>query len=362
MKNNQESVKNMESMEFIDLRSDTVTMPTEEMLDAMRNAKAGDDVYGDDPTVNLLEKRSAEILGKQDAVFVPSGTFGNQLAILTHTLRGDEVIIQGENHIIMHEVGASAVIAGVQLRFLSGTSGTIDIDELKRLYRSEDIHNPRTGLICMENPHSNGNIVPLKNMQEVKDFANSVNVPVHLDGARIFNAATSMGISVKEISGFADSVMACFSKSLCAPIGSILAGKKEFIKAARKNRKLMGGGMRQAGYIAAPCLVSLEKMTKRLDVDHKNAKYLAKLLEETNVFEVFFNRLDVNMVFFKLKEKTGFQHVFNEKSFKEYLFKNKIKISERYNNEFRFVTHYYITKDRIDYTLKIIRKFIEENS
>ena len=199
-------------------------------------------------------------------------------------------------------------------------------------------------------------------MQEVKDFANSVNVPVHLDGARIFNAATSMGISVKEISGFADSVMACFSKSLCAPIGSILAGKKEFIKAARKNRKLMGGGMRQAGYIAAPCLVSLEKMTKRLDVDHKNAKYLAKLLEETNVFEVFFNRLDVNMVFFKLKEKTGFQHVFNEKSFKEYLFKNKIKISERYNNEFRFVTHYYITKDRIDYTLKIIRKFIEENS
>ena len=167
MKNNQESVKNMESMEFIDLRSDTVTMPTEEMLDAMRNAKAGDDVYGDDPTVNLLEKRSAEILGKQDAVFVPSGTFGNQLAILTHTIRGDEVIIQGENHIIMHEVGASAVIAGVQLRFLSGTSGTIDIDELKRLYRSEDIHNPRTGLICMENPHGESASGILANCENV---------------------------------------------------------------------------------------------------------------------------------------------------------------------------------------------------
>jgi threonine aldolase len=355
-------VRNMDKMEFIDLRSDTVTMPTEEMLDAMRNAKAGDDVYGDDPTVNLLERRSAEILGKQDAVFVPSGTFGNQLAVLTHTIRGDEVIIQGENHIIMHEVGASAVIAGVQLRFLSGTSGTIDISELKRFYRSEDIHHPRTGLICMENPHSNGNIVPTKNMQEVRDFAKTVNVPVHLDGARIFNAATAMGISAKEIAACADSVMACFSKSLCAPIGSILAGSKDFIKIARKNRKLMGGGMRQAGYIAAPCLISLEKMTKRLDVDHKNAKYLAKLLEETNIFEVFNNRLDINMVFFKLKEKTGLQQLFNEKLFREYLYKNKIKISERYNNEFRFVTHYYITKDKIDYTLEVIRQFIKEHN
>jgi threonine aldolase len=351
----------MESMEFIDLRSDTVTMPTEEMLNAMRNAKAGDDVYGDDPTVNLLERRSAEILGKQDAVFVPSGTFGNQLAILTHTIRGDEVLIQGENHVIMHEVGASAVIAGVQLRFLSGTSGTINLGELKRLYRSEDIHHPRTGLICMENPHSNGNIVPLKNMQDVMDFAKTVNVPVHLDGARIFNAATAMGISAKEIADCADSVMVCFSKSLCAPIGSVLAGKKEFIKTARKNRKLMGGGMRQTGYIAAPCLISLEKMTKRLEDDHKNAKYLAKLLEETNVFEVFKNRLDVNMVFFKLKEKTDFQRIFNEKLFQEHLFNKKIKISERYNDEFRFVTHYYITKDKIDYTLGIIREFIKEN-
>ena len=359
---NMGNIKNTEIMEFIDLRSDTVTMPTTEMLDAMRNAKAGDDVYGDDPTVNLLEKRSAEILGKQDAVFVPSGTFGNQLAILTHTLRGDEVLIQEQNHVIMHEVGASAVIAGVQLRFLSGTSGTIDIDELKRLYRSEDIHHPRTGLICMENPHSNGNIVPLKNMQDVFDFAKSVKVPVHLDGARIFNAASAINISAKEIAGCADSVMVCFSKSLCAPIGSILAGKKEFIKKARKNRKLMGGGMRQAGYIAAPCLVSLEKMTARLVDDHNNAKYLAKLLEETNVFEVFNNRLDINMVFFKLKEKTGFRLVFNEKLFKEYLLNNKIKISESYNYEFRFVTHYYITKDKIDYTLKVIGQFIKENN
>ncbi len=348
-------------MEFIDLRSDTVTMPTEEMLDAMRNAKAGDDVYGDDPTVNQLEKRSAEILGKQDAVFVPSGTFGNQLAILTHTLRGDEVLIQEENHVIMHEVGASAVIAGVQLRFLSGNSGTIDIDELKKLYRSEDIHHPRTGLICMENPHSNGNVVPLKNMRDVRDFAKSVNVPIHLDGARIFNAAIALNADAKEIADFADSVMFCFSKSLCAPIGSILAGKKDFIIKARKNRKLMGGGMRQAGYIAAPCLVSLEKMTARLADDHKNAKYFAKLLEETGIFEVLNNRLDVNMVFFKLKAKTTSQQIFNEELFIEFLLKNKIKISASYNNEFRFVTHYYITKEKIDYTLEIIREFMKQN-
>lgn len=348
-------------MEFIDLRSDTVTMPTEEMLDAMRNAKAGDDVYGDDPTVNQLEKRSAEILGKQDAVFVPSGTFGNQLAILTHTLRGDEVLIQEENHVIMHEVGASAVIAGVQLRFLSGNSGTIDIDELKKLYRSEDIHHPRTGLICMENPHSNGNVVPLKNMRDVRDFAKSVNVPVHLDGARIFNAAIALNADTREIADFADSVMFCFSKSLCTPIGSILAGKKDFIIKARKNRKLMGGGMRQAGYIAAPCLVSLEKMTARLADDHKNAKYFAKLLEETGIFEVLNNRLDVNMVFFKLKAKTTSQQIFNEELFIEFLLKNKIKISASYNNEFRFVTHYYITKEKIDYTLEIIREFMKQN-
>lgn len=352
----------MESMEFIDLRSDTVTMPTIEMLDAMRNAAAGDDVYRDDPTVNLLETRTAEILGKQDAVFVPSGTFGNQLAILTHTLRGDEVLVQEQNHIIMHEVGASAVIAGVQLRFLSGSSGTINMDELRRLYRSDDIHHPRTGLICMENPHSNGNIVPLKNMQDVFDFAKSVNVPVHLDGARIFNAAESMNTTAKAIADCADSVMVCFSKSLCAPIGSVLAGEKEFIKKARKNRKLMGGGMRQAGYIAAPCLVSLEKMTKRLGEDHTNAKYLAKLLEETNVFDVFKDRLDVNMVFFKLKEKSCLKGVFDEKLFREHLLKKKIKISESFNNEFRFVTHYYITKDKIDYTIEAIRQFIKESN
>jgi threonine aldolase len=213
----------------------------------------------------------------------------------------------------------------------------------------------------MENPHSNGNIVSLKNMQDVFDFAKSVNIPVHLDGARIFNAAAAMNASAKEIADYADSVMFCFSKSLCAPIGSILAGKKEFIKRARKNRKLMGGGMRQAGYIAAPCLVSLDKMTKRLADDHKNARYLAKLLEETNIFEVFNNRLDVNMVFFKLKERPGSKQVFNEKLFQEYLFKNKIKVSASFNSVFRFVTHYYISKDKIDYTLEIIRNFFKEN-
>jgi threonine aldolase len=343
-------------MECIDLRSDTVTLPTEEMLDAMRNAAAGDDVYGDDPTANLLEQKSAEILGKEAAVFVPSGTFGNQLAILTHTCRGNEVLIPGDNHIVLYEVGASAVISSVQLRFLSGNNGKINLDDLKKNYRTSDIHYPKTGLICMENAHTSGTVVPLNNMAGVSEFAKSVKVPVHLDGARIFNAAIVLSVNAQEIAKYFDSIMFCFSKGLCAPIGSILVGSKEFINRARKNRKLMGGGMRQVGYIAAACLVALDKMTNRLAEDHKNAKYMAKLLDETGIFNVFKNRLDINMVFFKINNKLA--KSFDEKEFISYLNKYNIKISQSENGEFRFVTHYWITKERIDYLMDIINKYL----
>ncbi len=345
--------------EFIDLRSDTVTLPTEEMLDAMRTARAGDDVYDDDPTVRELEDRSSEILKKEDSLFVPSGTFGNQLALLTHTGRGDEVLIPEDNHIVLHEAGASAVIAGVQLRHLRGQNGIIDISELQKKYRTEDIHYPHTALICMENAHSNGTVVPLENMAEVYEFGKKYSIKTHLDGARIFNAAIALGKKPAEIAALADSVMFCFSKGLCAPIGSVVSGSKDFIKTAKKNRKIMGGGMRQVGYIAAPCIVALNKMTERLKQDHENARYLADKLERLRFFKVFKNRLDINMVFFQVNLTESKSIKFTDGNFTDYLYSKKIKINPSYEGQYRFVTHYYINREKIDYVVDAVKSYIE---
>jgi len=339
-------------MQFIDFRSDTVTEPTPEMLDSMRGAMVGDDVYGDDPTVSSLQKTAASILGKEDSLFVPSGTFANQLAILTHTRRGDEVVIPENNHIVRYEVGAYAVISAAGLRTISSDNGAVDIGELQAKIRPDDIHYPRTGLVCMENAHSDGKTVPINNLKEVYRVSHEKDISVHLDGARVFNAAVSLGIDVKEISRYCDSVMTCLSKGLCSPIGSILAGSKSFIASARKNRKLMGGGMRQAGYLAAPGIISLEKMTKRLDDDHQNAKYLARKLEETGYFKIAWDRLDINMVF--CTARTGIED-FNQLI--EYLLEKKIKINPIHGDEFRFVTHYWIGKKEIDYFIKELKEY-----
>jgi threonine aldolase len=342
-------------MKYIDLRSDTVTEPTEEMRKAMANAVVGDDVYEDDPTMKKLEELAASTLGKDDALFVPSGTFGNQLSLLTHTSRGNEVLIPADNHIVMHEVGASAVIAGVQLRFVNSSNGSIDTKSLESLIREDDIHYPETGLICMENAHSSGAVVSLENMKEVYEIAKKHGIPVHLDGARIFNAAVSLGVEAKEIAKYTDSVMFCLSKGLCSPIGSMLVGSKEFIKKAKKNRKLMGGGLRQAGILAAAGIISIEKMTKRLHEDHENASYLEKRLEEIKDIKIFKDRRDINMVFFKIDRKN-----LNEEKFINYLYKNKIKVNPTENGEWRFVTHYWIKKEDIDYTVERIKEFLND--
>ena len=235
-------------MKYIDLRSDTVTLPTELMKKAMLNAELGDDVYRDDPTVIELETLASEMMGKEAGLFVPSGTFGNQLALLTHTNRGDEVILQADCHIKKYEVGASSVIAGVQL---CGIEGEMNIEKINQAIRGEDIHFPRTSLICLENATGFGRVLSIDYMKAVYQLAKKQNINVHLDGARIFNAALALNVDVKEISKYADSVMFCLSKGLCAPIGSMLVGSKAFIERARKNRKLMGGGLRQVGIIAA---------------------------------------------------------------------------------------------------------------
>lgn len=339
-------------MEYIDLRSDTVTRPTREMITAMAGADAGDDVYGDDPTVNLLQELAAEKMGKEDSLFVPSGTFGNELAILTHADRGDEVIIAESNHIVQHEVGAPTFLAGVQLRLLNDNNGSINIREAEKLIRPPDIHFPKTGLICTENAHSNGTVLDLEEMEELYRLGKKYGVPVHLDGARIFNAATFLRVEAKQIAKNCDSVMFCLSKGLCSPIGSILCGTKKFISRARKYRKLMGGGMRQVGYIAASGIISLEKMTKRLREDHKLARYLAKKLEAVAFIKVLRERLDINMVFFKVRRE-GFNH----QDFVNYMEKNRVKINPPLGGEYRFVTHYWINREDIDQTVDLILKY-----
>lgn len=341
-------------MRYIDLRSDTVTQPTDEMREAMAKAIVGDDVYGDDPTICLLEKKAAEYAGKEAAIFVPSGTMGNQLAIMTHTKRGNEIIAEENCHIVQHEVGAAAVLSGVSIRTVKGDRGIMDPQDVLKAIRGDDIHYPETGLICMENALSNGTVVPLSRMKEIYDIAKQHNLPVHLDGARLFNAAEYLGVDAKQITQYTDSVMFCLSKGLCAPVGSMLAGSKEFVDRARKNRKLLGGGMRQAGILAAAGLIALEKMTKRLNVDHENARYLAKRLMEIPGIKLNYEDVHINMVFFDM-EDTG---VSSEKLVTG-LFEKGIKINGSEGGLMRFVTNNDVTKEDIDYTIQCMKDIIK---
>lgn len=269
----------------IDLRSDTVTKPTEEMLRAMAEAEVGDDVYREDPTVNRLEAIAAEILGKEAALFVTSGTQGNQVAVLTHCVNGDEVIAEADSHIFYYEGGAMSALAGVQTRTLVGERGALRAEEVERAIRGNNIHFPRTKLICLENTHNRagGAVISVEQMKSVYDIAQKHGVPVHLDGARLFNAAVAQGVAVSELSAFADTVQICLSKGLSAPVGSILAGERAFIEEARWWRKKLGGGLRQAGYLAAPGIIALTQMTERLAEDHERAQQLAKGLRQLSL-------------------------------------------------------------------------------
>ena len=339
---------------MIDLRSDTVTIPPLAMKETMLNAPLGDDVYGDDPTVNELEAFAADLLGKEAALFVPSGTFGNQLALLTHTRRGDEVILASDAHIMAHEVGAAAVIAGVQLRtFDIVDDKRLPIDKIEALIREDDIHYPDTGLICLENALGNGCVVSLDDMKCVKEIANRHQIPVHLDGARVFNASTSLGVDINELTKHVDTASICLSKGLCAPVGSILVGSKKFIDRARKNRKLMGGGMRQAGVIAAPGLYALKNMVGRLAEDHENASYMADRLEEIEGLKVLRDRMDISMVFFTLSEE-----IIKESKLVDGMFEKGVKINGTEDGEYRFVTHQGVTRQDIDDMMIVFKSLL----
>ncbi len=329
---------------MIDLRSDTVTQPTEEMRKAMAEAPLGDDVYGDDPTMNHLEELAAKTIGKEAALFVVSGTMGNQLGVMTHTKRGNEIILGKNCHIVRYECGAAAVLSQVSFHQVDNPNGFIYPEDVAKGFRTSDIHSPETGLLCLENALAGGRVVPLEIMRASSGAARERGVPVHLDGARIFNAALSLGLDVKEIAACADSVMFCLSKGLCAPVGSILAGSRDFIQRARRNRKILGGGMRQAGVLAAPGIIAIEKMTRRLGEDHENAKYLAQKLQALNFVECNPGEVEINMVFFNIR-KPGF----SADAYTKHMLGKNIKVSgETSPGRYRYVTHHGITRKDID--------------
>lgn len=340
---------------WIDLRSDTVTQPTQEMREAMYRAQVGDDVYGDDPTMNELERKAAEMLGKEAALFVASGTMGNAVAVMSHIQRGNEVILSDTAHIVAHEVGGAAVLSQAFIRTLHFKDDLFDAEQIRAAIRDRsNIHYPYTGLICVEEPLATGKVVPLERLQQVYKMAKEENIPVHMDGARIFNAATALGVDVKEIAACTDSVMFCLSKGLCAPVGSMLVGSKEYIERARRNRKMLGGGMRQCGFLAAAGLIALEVMTKRLQEDHDNAKYMAQRLQKMPGVTLDMNSVEINMVFFKLDAPKKVIDSLPEK-----MLEAGVKINGIEDGEFRFVTTHDTSREDIDRALDAFEKIIK---
>lgn len=339
----------------IDLRSDTVTIPTDAMRKAMAEAPVGDDVYGDDITVNKLEAMAAELFGKEKALFVPSGTMGNQLALFTHVQRGEEVLLPDNCHIVMGEAGGAAVIAGAQLRCIQTVNkGEMPLDILEKSIRKDptDIHQPSTALITYENADSDGHVRNLAYMADVKKLAEKYGLGVHVDGARFFNAATYLNTTVSEMAKYVDSVSVCLSKGLCAPVGSLLIGSADFIEKARRKRKLLGGGMRQVGILAAAGILSLTEMSKRLQEDHDNAKYMAQKLSELDNIDIDIDDVEISMIFFRLKtpHKKGDEFV-------KFLAKRNIIINGEEEGRFRFITHNNLSREEIDTVIEAIKEF-----
>ncbi len=345
-------------MKYIDLRSDTVSHPTPEMREAMANAEVGDDVFGDDPTINRLQEESAALFGKEAGLFVSSGTMGNLTSILTHCGRGDEMIVGKQAHIFVHEVGSAAAYGGVQANTLQvQRDGTLKLDEIRAAIRGENIHFPETRLICLENTQGgmSGAPVPQSYISQVAEIAHERGIKLHIDGARIFNAATYFNTPVKDLTADADSVQFCFSKGLCAPVGSMLVGSHQFINRARKIRKSLGGGMRQAGILAAACLISLNTMSKRLGEDHANARALAEGLATLPYIQLELDLVKTNMVNITLASDCPLKA---EQIAARLLADYNILVRPGGSYGFRFVTHYWITREHVDQVLAALRTIL----
>ncbi|HWQ81936.1 MAG TPA: low-specificity L-threonine aldolase [Ignavibacteria bacterium] len=289
-------------MKYIDLRSDTVTKPSRAMREAILNAEVGDDVFGEDPTVNRLQNKCAELSGKEKALFVPTGCMGNQLAVKSHTIQGDEVICEAEAHIFNYETSAPAIISNVQMVTIPGRNGVMRIEDIQKRVRTKEYYFPVTRLICLENTHNRGGgaVLPIDNIKEISKFARDNGIKVHMDGARIFNAYVETGITLKEYASYCDSISFCFSKGLGAPAGSILCGDTDFIARAHKWRKILGGGMRQSGILAAAALYALDNNVNRLKEDNDKAKFFAKEISSISDVIIDLDSVHTNMVLFEI--------------------------------------------------------------
>jgi threonine aldolase len=292
---------------LIDLRSDTLTRPTPGMREAMARAEVGDDVFGEDPTVRRLEERVADLLGHEAAVFVPSGTMGNQIAVRTHTRPGDELFCDVNCHIYNYEAGGPAVLSGVMCRTLEGEHGILDVKQLEGLVRPDDEHHVRSRLVCLENTHNRGGgrLYPIEKVEAIRAWTRQHGLALHLDGARLWNAIVATGIPGQRWGQLFDSVSVCFSKGLGAPVGSALVGPRDFIKEARRSRKLLGGGMRQAGVLAAAALYALDHHIDRLADDHANARLLAEAIADSPGLGIRGPGVDTNLIWFTIDPETG---------------------------------------------------------
>ena len=341
---------------MIDLRSDTVTRPTPEMREAMKMAEVGDDVFGDDPTVIRLQELAAEIFGKEASLFVPTGTMGNQVAIRVHTKPGNEVIAEERGHTINLELSGMAMLSGVMPRTISAPDGIMTWELIENAYRpTGSTHRAATGLIIVENSHNlaGGTVTPQSNTEEICERAHALGLPVHLDGARIFNAATRLGKSVQDLARPFDSVMFCLSKGLGAPVGSMVVGSKKFIDEARFYRKMLGGGMRQVGVLAAAGLIALEKMPARLHEDHANAALLAEGLAGIAGIKMDPEKVHTNILVFDVTG-TGL----NPAEFSEKLKQHDILGVGISNREMRFVTHYDVSRNDCETALQAIKSIL----
>jgi threonine aldolase len=347
-------------MRIVDLRSDTVTKPSPEMweiLKSMDNSKLGDDVMREDPTVNELEEKAAHIIGKEAALFVTSGTQGNLVSLLSHTSPGEEILLEEMSHIFGHEVGSAARIGGLMINTFPSKKGVPSLNLLQELIRNkDDIHEPPTTLLCAENTHNfhGGAILEPEVLRKLNDFAEKNELKFHLDGARIFNASVALNQPVTQFTEHVDSVMFCLSKGLSCPVGSIVAGQEEFINKARKFRKMLGGGMRQAGIIASFGLVALEpNWINRLEEDHKNAKLLADGLKNLDS-SIIMHDPDTNIVILEFLNDIDITKIITE------LWRTGILAFNITKNKIRFVTHFGIQEDDIEYSIETIRSVLQK--
>ncbi|MEW6186057.1 MAG: low-specificity L-threonine aldolase [Thermodesulfobacteriota bacterium] len=338
---------------FIDLRSDTVTRPTPEMRKRMAEAEVGDDVFGEDPTVNALQKKAARLLGKEQALFVPSGTMANQLSIKAHTQPGDEVILEATSHPFNFEGGAGAVLSAVQFNCLAGTRGILEPSQIIEAIRPNDHHYPVSKLVCLENTHNRGggSIYPLKTLRAIYETAKTRGLMVHLDGARLWNASAATGIHPKEYARCADSVSVCLSKGLGAPVGSLVAGSSQFIERVHRFRKMLGGGMRQVGILAAAGLYALDHHRKRLPEDHEKARRLAMGLAECRGVSILPEYTETNIVLFELNKGK-----LTAPEAAEVLKGKGLLVLPTGPQQIRLVTHLDVSAEDIDATLKIFKR------